>query len=82
METPTIIALISEIVTVIVAIGGSWVAVKTLLARHDEKIDRIEKDIDEIKEERKSIDQDLKNIFRLISKIDKNVAVIEERTKK
>ena len=72
---------IAEIVTIVVAIGGTWVAVKTLLARHDEKLYRIEKDIDELKDERKEIHNDLKNLTQLMNKIYAKVGVLDERTK-
>ena len=79
--TQLIIAIIGGVVTIVASIGGAWVAVKTLLAIHNEKIGRMEKDISEMKDERKAIDTELKSIFRVISKIDKTLAAIDERTK-
>ena len=78
----TMIAVLGAVVTILSSVGGAWMAVKTLLARHDEKIDRIERDIDEMRVDRKSIDTDLKSIFRLISKMDKTLGILEERTKR
>ena len=67
--------------TVIIAIGGAWVVVKVLLAKHDGKLDHIEKSIEEIKEERKGINDDIKKMFVLMNKINTTVAVMDERTK-
>ena len=85
MEVEDMISLIIGVVgilaTVFVAIGGAWVVVKVLLATHNEKIDRVEKDIVEIKEERKEIHTDMKAMLALMNKMYSKVGVLDERTK-
>ena len=77
-----VFALIGGITTVIVSIGGAYMAVKTILTKHDEKIDRIEQDIFEIKEERKEIHKDMKDMLQLMNKMYSKIGVLDERTKK
>lgn len=77
-----IFGIVGILSTVSVAVGGAWVVVKVLLAKHDEKLDRIEKDIEEIKEERKQIHLDMKDMITLLNKVYSKVGVLDERTKK
>ena len=75
-------SIITGIVVIIVSIGGAWIAVKTLLATHEEKIDRIEKDIEEMKSDRKIFHSELKELSVVLNKIYTKVEVLDERTKR
>ena len=85
METKDLMNLVVSgirvLSSVFVAIVGAWVVVKVLLAKHDEKLDRIEKDIEEIKDERKQMHQDTREMVKLLNKVYSKVGVLEERTK-
>jgi len=69
-----ILVAIGAIVTITVSIGGSYVTTQVTFARHDERINNVENKITEIEITQKE-DRDI------LLRIDKTVAVIEERTK-
>lgn len=79
------IYIIGAIVTIVSSIGGSFVAVKVTLTKHDEKIQQVKEELDEIKTNRESdfkeLRSDIKHIYQSIAELSKNVAVLTERIK-
>lgn len=64
--------VIGAVVTIIVAVGGSYVATQVSLARHDEILIRHSMEI-------KSMKQDQKEDRVILIRIDKNVAVMNAK---
>jgi hypothetical protein len=69
-----ILGIVGGIVTIVASIGGSYVTTQVVLARHEERIKVNTSDI-------KAIQSHNAAQLQLLNKIDKAVAVIEERTK-
>jgi len=76
METKInlITGVFAVIVTIITSIGGSYVTTKITLAQHDLKIANLEKQVSKI-------ERNIESNTTILNRIDKAVAVIEERTK-
>ena len=70
----TITAIIGGFVTIITSVGGSYMTTKITLARHDLKINNLEEKVSKI-------DNVIERNTDILNRIDKSVAVIEERTK-
>jgi hypothetical protein len=70
-----IIGILGGIVTIIASVGGSYVTTQVVLARHDERINTLE-----VKQSNMDIKVD--KLTEILTRVDKAVAVIEERTKK
>jgi hypothetical protein len=66
--------LIGAVATIVTSVGGSYVTTKVTLARHDLKIETLEKKMEKVETE-------INNNTELLIRIDKSVAIIEERTK-
>jgi uncharacterized membrane protein (DUF106 family) len=83
MSTSLIIAIISEIVTIIVAIFGCYITVRVLLAKHeekfnshDEKFSRLKEELDEIKENTEKGLEELKDERKEIRKDIKELTLL------
>jgi RNA binding exosome subunit len=76
METKINLAsgLIGAIATIITSVGGSYVTTKVTLARHDLKIETLENKMEKL-------ESNINSNKELLIRIDKSVAIIEERTK-
>ena len=66
--------LIGAVATIITSVGGAYVTTKVTLARHDLKIEHLEYAV-------KKIEINIDSNTDILNRIDKSVAVIEERTK-
>lgn len=74
METK-ISLIVGIVATVVTSIGGAYVTTKVTLAQHDLKIANLEKQVEKI-------ERNIEKNTEILVRIDKSVAVIEERTKK
>lgn len=77
-----IIGVLGGIVTIIASIGGSYVTTQVVLARHDERLKTLEIKATKINNRIEKQDSRIDKQLEILMKIDKTVAVIEERTKK
>jgi uncharacterized membrane protein (DUF106 family) len=77
-----IIGVLGGIVTIIASVGGSYVTTQVVLARHDERIRANSNKIENLQIEDKEINEKVDKQLEILMKIDKTIAVIEERTKK
>ena len=77
-----IIGLVGGIVTIIASIGGSYVTTQVVLARHDERIKTVEfrQNKSELKEA--EMNKKIEAQLEILMRVDKNVAILNERTKK
>jgi hypothetical protein len=77
-----IIGVLGGVVTIIASVGGSYVTTQVVLARHDERIRANSNKIENLQIEDKEINEKVDKQLEILMKIDKTIAVIEERTKK
>ena len=77
-----ILGIVGGVVTIIASIGGSYVTTQVVLARHDERLKILETKTTKINDRIEKQNERIDKQMDILMKIDKTVAVIEERTKK